>query len=175
MRKDAVERVQRSSLFELCRAWASSAKPMRNEELPCGCDCQLSFSEAPNGAQRLKLNGLISSPHCVSLSKPTTLNLQYYTLSPIFLTSNVYISPYYHWNLLTLLKRSKETPSDDGSWCPTLTPLEALKHPFLPFTCPLFKVELTSKTWLRYALFCYSTQATLRVRVTPLSVLAMLF
>ena len=28
----------------------------------------------------------------------------------------------------------------------TLTPLEVLKHPFLPFTCPHCYVELTSKT-----------------------------
>ena len=35
MRRDAVERVQRSNLFELCRAWASSAKPIRSCHAGC--------------------------------------------------------------------------------------------------------------------------------------------
>ena len=35
VRKDAVEWVQRSNLFELCRAWASSAKPIRSCHAGC--------------------------------------------------------------------------------------------------------------------------------------------
>ena len=35
IRKDAVEWVQRSNLFELCRAWASSAKPIRSCHAGC--------------------------------------------------------------------------------------------------------------------------------------------
>ena len=46
MRKDAVERVQRSNLFELCRAWASSAKPIRNGICQLSIvNCQLSIKQ----------------------------------------------------------------------------------------------------------------------------------
>ena len=51
VRKDAVEWVQRSNLFELCRAWASSAKPIRS----CHAGCKHVRWTAPYSLTRLSV------------------------------------------------------------------------------------------------------------------------
>ena len=68
VRKDAIERVQKSNLFELCQAWASSAKPIRS----CHAGCKHREIKKMEELFELIVN---------NYKQPTTLPLRTYYLT----------------------------------------------------------------------------------------------
>ena len=106
IRKDAVEWVQRSNLFELCRAWASSAKPIRS----CHAGCKHVRWTAPYSLTRLSVGRAGWRRTLVFIT------IIRHTMMITVLSLRILISMI-SWRILTPLTKGSQLPEVEmGSW-----------------------------------------------------------